>query len=131
MLQPPYRLAKKRDFDLLLKHGRWVKETDLSLKYLNLSQIIDLFPKKENPEDFQKQLKLAFSVGLKVSKSAVERNRLRRQLREVVRLLLKEGRLKTGFYVMLIPDKTLLEADYEKIKDKVSVVLQRSGILKA
>ncbi len=129
MLQSANRLTKVRDFNLLLKYGRWVNGIFLDLKYLELAKIQNYFPKKEDPENFKKQLKLAIIVGLKISKSAVRRNRVKRQMREVVRLILKDQLIRPGRYMMLIAKKGILEKNYAEISQEIKLLLKRSGAL--
>jgi ribonuclease P protein component len=128
MLKPENRLKKTRDFNLVIKHGRWVNAEFFDLKYLELAKNREFFPKKEDPEDFVKQLKLAFSVGLKLSKSAVKRNRLRRQMREAARLLIKDERLKNGYFILFVAKKGSMDLDYAKISQEISLLLKKGGI---
>lgn len=128
MLQQENRLKKVRDFALLLKHGRWLNGSVLDIKYVELAKIRDYFPPKEDPDKFVKQLKLAIVTGIKISKSAVKRNRARRQISEAVRLLLKDGQVKTGYYIMVVAKKGILEADYAKISQEVKLLLGKGKI---
>jgi ribonuclease P protein component len=128
MLQQQNRLTKVRDFNLLMKYGRWVNGNFLDARILELGKI-QVFPKKEDPEKFKNQLKLAFTVGLKVSKSAVKRNRAKRQLREAVRLLIKEDRLKIGYYILFVARPAILDKDYAEISQEVKVLLSRASVL--
>lgn len=80
-------------------------------------------------EDFRNQLKIAFTVGLKIEKRAVYRNRIKRQLREVVRLLIKENRLKKGYYLLFVAKKEIKEAEYGEIARDVTEVLRLSRVL--
>ncbi|MFA6486113.1 MAG: ribonuclease P protein component [Candidatus Magasanikbacteria bacterium] len=123
------RLKKKRDFDLIIKHGHWVGGGFLTLKYLELAKIRDYFPKKMDVDKFEKQLKLAFSVGLKLDKRAVVRNRVRRQIREVARLLIKAERIKSGYYLMFVPKSSIKDNTYAEISQEVELLLQRAGVL--
>ena len=125
MLKPDNRLSKVRDFNLIIKHGQWAGGNFLTLKWLNLAKIRNYFPKKENPDKFEKQLRLAFSVGLKVDKRAVVRNRAKRQLREVVRLIIKDGRLKAGYYLMFVAKPAIKEKNYAEISQEVELLLNR------
>jgi ribonuclease P protein component len=128
MLQKTNRLAKIRDFNLLLKHGRSVSGSFLSLRSLKLSTAQKYFPPKENPAAFQTQLKIAFAVGLKVSKSAVKRNRARRQLREAVRLMLKDGLIGPGWYLLFAAKPDILNRDYAAIAEECSQLVKKAGI---
>jgi ribonuclease P protein component len=104
MLQQENRLTKDRDFNLIIKYGQWINGRILDVKFLELAKNQKFFPKKENPESFQKQLRIAISVGLKFHKSAVIRNRARRQIREVIRLMIKDSQIKNGFYILVVPN---------------------------
>ena len=129
MLQQSNRLAKVRDFNLIMKYGRWANGLFLDLKYLNLAKVKDHFPKKEPVDKFVNQLRLAFTVGLKISKSAVKRNRVKRQMREVARLLIKGERLREGHYLLFVARKTILDKSYAERSGEIELLLKRSGIL--
>lgn len=129
MLQIENRLKKVRDFNLVMKYGRWVSGQFFDIKVLELAKIDGFIPKNEDPNTFKKQLKLAFSIGLKLSKSAVVRNRLRRQVREVVRLMIKEGVVKNGYYVLLVAKTTAKEQDYANISQEIKLLFKRAGLL--
>lgn len=128
MLQSQNRLTKVRDFNLIMKYGRWANGLFLDLKYVGLAKIQSYFPKKEEPDKFKKQLKLAITVGLKVSKSAVKRNRVKRQIRESLRLLLKDGRVSNGHYLLFVARKNILEKNYAEISEEVRLLLKRSNV---
>jgi len=130
MLNQNNRLKKLRDFNLLLKYGQYVGGQFFTLKLLDLAKKQDYFPKKEDPGEFKKQLRLAFVVGLKVSKKAVERNRLKRQMREVVRLLIKDERVKSGYYVMVVAKNEALGKEYGEISKEIEGLLGKIGIVK-
>lgn len=128
MLKPENRLAKVRDFNLVLKHGQWVGGSFLTLKWLNLAKVRNYFPKKVDADKFEKQLRLGFSVGLKVDKRAVVRNRVKRQLREVVRLLIKGGQLSGGYYLMFVAKPAIKEKNYAEISQEVELLFDRIHI---
>jgi ribonuclease P protein component len=130
MLHKENRLTKKRDFDLVLKHGRWTNGRLLDLKLVDLAKIKQFFPKKEDPELFVVQLKVAFVVGLKIDKRAVVRNRIKRQVREVVRLLIKDNLVKKGFYLMFIAKKEIIDKDFAEISAETKLLLHNAGLLK-
>lgn len=129
MLPQQNRLTKVRDFNLLIKHGRWVHGQFCDAKVLTLAKFRSYFPKKEDPNKFGKQLKIAFTIGLKASKSAVKRNHVKRQMREIVRLLLKDNRLASGYCVLFVVRKEILEKNYAEISREIELLLSRAGIL--
>lgn len=129
MLQQDNRLRKLRDFNLVMKHGQWVNGRFLDIKVLELAKNQAYFPKKEDVDKFQKQLKLAIAAGLKVHKSAVKRNRVRRQIREALRLLIKDGRIKNGYYILVVAKKDTLDKDYAEISQEIKVLLSRAKVI--
>ncbi len=129
MFQQDNRLRKLRDFNLVLKHGYWANGQFLDIKVLELAKNTKFFPAKEDPISFQNQLKLAISTGLKVHKSAVKRNRVRRQVREALRLLLKDGVIKNGYYILVVAKKDILTKEYADISQEVKVLLSKARVL--
>ncbi|MBU0545685.1 ribonuclease P protein component [Patescibacteria group bacterium] len=127
MLPPKNRLKKVRDFNLLMKYGRWANGWLFDLKYLRLDMVKEFFPKKVDVEEFQAQLLVAFTVGTKISKKAVVRNRLRRQMREVVRLLIKEDKLKKGYFLLFVARKEALDKEYLDIEREIKGLLAKAG----
>jgi ribonuclease P protein component len=125
MLKSNNRLTKVRDFNLVMKYGRWVSGRFLRIKWLKLAEIEDYFPKKEDVNKFKKQLRLAIVVGVKVGKSAVKRNRLKRQMREVARLLIKSNRLPDGHYLMLVAQKEMLDKNYAEISEEIKLLFEK------
>ena len=130
-MQQENRLRKLRDFNLVMKHGQWVNGRFLDIRVLELAKNQAYFPKKEDLNTFKKQLKLAIAVGLKVHKSAVQRNKLKRQISEVLRLLLKDGQIKNGYYILVVARKDVLDKDYAEISQEIKVLLSRGRVLYA
>lgn len=85
MLPQAHRLRHEKDIKTLFARGKSVFGDDVGLKF------------RKNTEDVSR---FAVSVGVKVSKRAVDRNRLKRQLREIVRQHIQE--LSPGYDVMII-----------------------------
>ena len=130
MFQQENRLRKERDFNLVMKHGYWQNGLLLDIKTFELAKNQKFFQKKEDPETFSSQLKLAISVGLKFHKSAVVRNRVRRQIREVLRLLIKDDKIKNGYYILVVAKKAILDKVYADISQEIKVLLSRAKVLK-
>jgi ribonuclease P protein component len=130
MLKLENRLKKVRDFNLLIKQGRWINGQFVDLKLLDLQSIAKkALPKRVVEDVFRHQLKVAFSVGVKIDKRAVVRNRLRRQLREVVRLLIKENKIKIGYYLLFVVKSGIKEKEYSAIVQEVQSLLKKARIL--
>lgn len=92
MLSAENRLKSKKDIDFVFRAGRMVTNDFLCLKY---------HPNKKD------RARVAFSLGLSYSKSAVERNRAKRIMREAVRLHIKK--IRSGFDLVFFYAKVLHE----------------------
>ncbi len=124
MLQKENRLKKMKDFEILFKEGRYFNIDFLTLKVWKIDP--EKYPKRNYTKD---DLKIAFTVGLKVSKSAVKRNRVRRKMREVVRLLIKDGKIKKGFMAVLVAKPEILEKDYTEIEKVINKILVQARLI--
>ncbi len=70
--------------------------------------------------------RFAFVVSTKVSKKAVERNLLRRRLREIIRAELPQ--LKTGLEVLIIARPQARQLDFQALKQEVEALLTKSRL---
>ena len=78
---------------------------------------------KVNQEDITK---IGFIISTKVDKKAVVRNKIARQFREVSRELLPQ--LKTGYSVLIIAKKKVLEIDFTTIKKQINFAFDKLGL---
>ncbi len=124
MLQQENRLTKKRDIEITFEEGRFVAGNFVNLKVWKID------PEKYGKRGYTgDELQFAFVVGVKIDKRAVVRNRLKRQMREVVRLLLKENKIQSGFFVMVMAKKEMIGVEYSKIEQDITAALRRSRLL--
>ena len=124
MLPREHRLTRERDFAILFDEGRFIAGNLVNAKVWRVD------PEKHPNRGYKSDdLKIGFVVSAKISKSAVQRNRVKRQMREVVRLLLKEGGLKSGYHIAILAKESMLGQGYEPIQKSVRAVLQKAGIL--
>jgi len=114
MLPKENRLSQSAEIEALKREGKLIKGRFF----------LTLFSGKE--EEIPSQF--AFIVSSKVSKKATERNRLKRILREEIRLLLKN--IKGGFKVLFIVRKEALTAEAALLRQGVGQVLKEAKILK-
>jgi len=105
VLNKVYRL-KKREVEKLFKKGRTYRGKILILKI------------KRNKLPFSRW---SFIVPLRVSKRAIERNRLRRRLTEVFREKIKI--VKPGFDGIILAHPTALEKNYQEINEEIDKLL--------
>lgn len=111
MLLKDNRLKKRKDFEKVLNQGRNLRKDFLFLKVIN------------NDLDSNR---FGFIVSKKVSKKAVERNLIKRRLREIVRLSPLDNREKIdGVFIAspLIKEKT-----FQEIKEEVNSLLEEAKI---
>ncbi len=66
-----------------------------------------------------------FSISKKIGK-AVIRNKLRRRLKEILRL--NDHKMKKGYDLIFIARKAVVELDYKKLERNVYKLLQKAGI---
>lgn len=114
VLPKRYRLAKKKDFEKVFKKGRMFSEAFIAVKISVNGLLYSRF---------------GFVVSLKISKKAVERNRIRRQLQEAIRINLK--RIKQGFDAVVMVKPEIKGKEYKKIEKVLLGVLEKSGLKKA
>lgn len=124
MLPSQYRLKRMKDFEILFKEGRFSGASLLTLKAWRVEP--DKYPRRNYTTQ---DLRIGVVVGTKVSKSAVKRNRLKRQMRAVLGQLLKDGRLKQGYLVAVIAKKEMLDASFEEIQQDIVTALNRARML--
>ncbi len=97
MLSKKYRLVKNKDFENIFKNSRAQNSAFLSVRFI-----------KNN----LKFSRFGFLVGSRVSKKATLRNKIKRQLREVVRKILEE--IKKGFDIVIIAQPQIAQTKQKK-----------------
>lgn len=112
MLSRPHRLSLEKDIKTLFAKGKGVFDSCAGLKF------------RPNGKE---RSRFAVVVGTKVSKSAVVRNRIRRQIREVIRLRL--GEIKPGFDVMFMVRKEAEGKTYSELEGRVTGALRKAKLL--
>ena len=112
MLPKENRLQKTRDFDVVFKKGRFFGTKFLSLKYM---------------ENGLAHTRVGFVISTKISKSAVKRNRLKRQMREIFRLNL--DKIKSGVDISVIAKPGATELDYMELEKDILWVLKKVGLI--
>ena len=105
------RLSRSAEFDRVFRHGRSHAGRDL---------VLYVFPRGSESEDARR---LGLSVSRKVG-GAVERNRVRRQLREIVRL--SAGRnLHGGSDYVMVGRRAALEMSFSQLAEDFAGALSR------
>ncbi|MCK9445793.1 ribonuclease P protein component [bacterium] len=113
MLPKENRLKKEKEFEAVFKGGRTLKGKSVFLKYLI------------NGTD---QTRIGFVVSKKISKLAVERNKAKRRMRDIVRL--KKDNLKDGLSIVIISLPPIKGMEYKEIKQDLENLLSKEELIK-
>ena len=112
MLAAPYRLRKTLDIARVLKSRAGAFDSACGIKMAKNALSVSRF---------------AVVVGTKVSKNAVDRNRVRRQYREILHAMIKE--IRPGFDVILLTAKPSLSLGYQEKEKKLRSTMYRAKLL--
>lgn len=108
-----YRLAKREDFHKVYRYGKSVANHQFVLYYL--------------PKTGQGEFRLGLSISKKVG-NAVVRNRLRRVIKEIVRLNI--DRITGGYDYIIIVRKPCAEMNYKELEKSLFHVFRKASFLK-
>ena len=109
MLPRAHKVIRKRDVEELAKTGR------------RFSSVFFIVKVKKNTTG---NSRFIIIVSTKVSKKAVARNRVRRRVREIIRLALLP--LARPFDVMVIVKQEALAATYQQLFDDLTMLYEKS-----
>jgi ribonuclease P protein component len=110
MLKKENRLTQKKDFDRVFKKGRGIKSNSLFLKIL---------------ENNKECTRIGIIVSKKVSKKAVERNKIKRRIREIIRKI----DFCKGFDIILITYPNIKEKDFKGISEEINYLFKKATCL--
>jgi len=113
MLSKKNRLKKKKDFDDVFKRGQGFKDAFLYLKI-----------KRNNLE----RSRFGFSVSKKFSFKAVERNKIKRRLREVIKL--KIPIIKKGIDGIVVVMPGLEKSNFQDLEKAINRLFKKAKIFK-
>lgn len=113
MLPIKNRLTKKKDFQKVYQKGTFFSLGNLSLRIV---------------KNDQEKTRAGFLVGKKVAKMAVERNRIKRQLRNAMQVNFEK--IKSGFDVVISCRRPKDEKKIECGRKEVEKLLIKSKLIK-
>jgi ribonuclease P protein component len=111
MLPKENRLKLKNDFQNVFRGGGVWRTSDL---------IVRVAANKEGGTHF------GFIISKKINKKAVVRNRLRRQMAEVVRRRLKN--IRSGFDAVIVAKKEIVDKPFAEIEGSIEAALKKAGL---
>jgi len=112
MLPSRNRLKRNKDFEKVFEKGKGYKQDFLYLKFI------------DNSFNFTR---FGFIISKKACKKAVERNKIKRQLREIVRK--KLGNIKKGKDVVIVVLQKTENINFQKIKDVIDNIFIKARII--
>ena len=118
------RLRQRRDFTVVYQQGIRRRASYLTLRALRRSL------KQHCSEPVKPQAsptRIGISINLKVSKRAVVRNRIKRQLRSALRQLLP--RLTSGWDVVILVHPEAVECDYLQFLQELEQLLIQAEVI--
>ncbi|MDD4990366.1 MAG: ribonuclease P protein component [Candidatus Pacebacteria bacterium] len=115
MLFAENRLRKKKDFERVMKdkQSRGLSVSFLSGRFLGNGLAVS---------------RIGFVVSKKVSKKAVQRNKVKRRLREAARFLFSQ--IKPGFDAVIFTRPEIAESDFSGIKQSLEALFKKAGLWK-
>jgi len=111
-MRSKYRLKANADFQHLRRHGHTLHHPLLVISFL--------------PNSLEHS-RFGFVVGKRIGK-AVVRNRIKRRLREAVRLRLQRGEIAQGWDVAFIARRPIRGASFRQIDGAVGQLLRRARL---
>lgn len=118
MLPKENRIKKKKDFEIIFKNSKSIRNNLFILKIM------------ENKLGFSR---FGFVVSLKVSKKAVLRNKVRRILSEIIKTNQKNllsGGIKTGIDLVIIALPGIEKKEFSEIKEAINSALIKARLIK-
>ena len=112
-MQSKYRLRANADFQRLRREGKSLLHPLVVMAFL--------------PNDLG-QSRFGFAVGRRIG-NAAKRNRIKRQMREAVRLRLREGAIAAGWDVVLIARRPIRDASFHQVDQAIGLLLRRAGLM--
>ncbi|MBN1584856.1 ribonuclease P protein component [Candidatus Uhrbacteria bacterium] len=112
MLNRKNRLTAERDFRRIFRRGRRFFVPGLRIVVV---------------QNGLGDSRFGFTVGTKVDKRAVVRNRLQRQMREMVRA--RVGEIRQGFDCVFVADKKVLGLNFDELSVLVYGLLKKANLL--
>lgn len=113
MLAKINRLTKDKDFNNVFNNGRSSYNKIIGVKAV---------------ANERESSRLGILVGSKVSKKAVERNKIKRQIRGIIRLQI--NKIKSGYDVVIITFPSILGKDYQEIDKSMNKHFKKLGLYK-
>ncbi len=114
------RLKNRREFQTLFREGNRLKSSHLTLRALRLQT-----PTKTDAG----AIRIGISISTKVSKRAVIRNRIKRQIRAAFRSLLPQITPGWNLVVIVQPQAVTSKCDYQQFLQELEQLLVKAEVI--
>ncbi len=115
------RLKNRHDFQILFREGNRLKSSHLTLRALRL---------QTNPAGaVAGATRIGISISTKVSKHAVIRNRIKRQIRAAFRSLLPQITPGWSLVVVVQPQAVTSKCDYQQFLQELEQLLAKAEVI--
>ena len=104
-------MKRNNDFKKVFEKGKYFQKNFIKIKYL------------KNGLD---KNQFGLIVGIKISKKAVERNRIKRWVEEIIHL--NSDQIKTGFNIIIMFNPDIIEKKYSQVEEELINLLKESKI---
>lgn len=112
MLPKKYRLQYRKDFARIYKKGKFLRTLLFNIKYLKNNLDCSRF---------------AFVISTKISKKATERNKIKRQLRAIIREKIKN--LQNNYDLIIIAQTKILNQKFTTLQEELTKALKKLRLL--
>lgn len=122
-LPQAYRLKHRQDFSRVYRFGLRRATPHLTLRALRLPAL------KGTPSQTTetKSTQIGISISLKVSKRAVVRNRIKRQIRAALRQMLPQ--ISPGWHLVIVVNPTAAQCDYKQFLQELKQLLVSAEVM--
>lgn len=111
MLPKRYKLRKNNEIKKVFEKGKYSQKGAIGIKFLRNNLSVTRF---------------AFMVGLKISKKATQRNKIRRRLNEIIRLNLSQ--IKKGYDVMVMTKPEISGKEYQETEKELMGLFKKNNL---
>lgn len=115
MLAKANRLVKNKDFSILFQRGKSSINNITGLKIIQISRQ-------------QSANRFGILISNKVSKKAVKRNKIKRQIRAIIRSW--QNQIKPNFDLLIIAYPAIIDQTFEQIEQSIIKNLKKLNLLK-
>ena len=114
------RLKNRHEFQTLFREGNRLKSSHLTLRALRLQTPSGIITGAT---------RIGISISTKVSKRAVIRNRIKRQIRAAFRSLLPQIAPGWSLVVVVKPEAVLSKCDYQQFLQELKQLLAKAEVI--